>query len=218
MKNFSKINRAFEAKKKIYAIFAAMMVAMTMSAALVQQDIDMSKATWGWGYNSTVTEVTGGLQTELTKEWGALSTGWNPEIDLTQWDKIVIVVESMEGCSGTWFKLKAYLRDKSESEPNQMEGLLGLDAEDNAKNYLVIDLKQEKAGFDLTKARILAIQCQPQGAKFVISKAYFEKGSETAVENVSVKNNGIRYNLLGQEVSEDYKGIVIMNGQKMIVR
>ena len=34
--------------------------------------------------------------------------------------------------------------------------------------------------------------------------------------NVELQNNGIRYNMLGQQVSEDYKGIVILNGQKML--
>lgn len=204
--------------KKIFSFVIAAMTAVTMSAEPVQQEISMDLANWGWGYNCTATTVANGLQAELTGNWGALSTGWDPEIDLSGWDKIIILVENMNGCAGQWFKLKAYLRDKSENEGNQMEGLLGLEAEDNVQNYLVIDLKQPKTGFDLTKARILAIQCQPQGAKFVISRVYLEKDKETAIENVSVKNNGIRYNLLGQEVDENYKGIVILNGQKMIVR
>ena len=40
----------------------------------------------------------------------------------------------------------------------------------------------------------------------------------TAVENVTTKNDGIRYNLMGQKVDENYKGIIILNGRKMIVR
>ena len=40
----------------------------------------------------------------------------------------------------------------------------------------------------------------------------------TAVENVAIKNDGIRYNLMGQKVDENYKGIIILNGRKMIVR
>lgn len=203
--------------KKIYSIIIAALAAMTMSAENVQQDIALTPETWGWGYNSTVTAVEGGLQTELTGEWGALSTGWDPEIDLSEWDKIIILVDRMEGCKGEWFQLKAYLRDKSGSESNQMEGLLGNDADGTTQQYLVIDLKQEKAGFDLTQSRILAVQCQPTGAKFLISRVYLEKeGGTTAIESVSVHNNGVRYNLLGQQVSEDYKGIVILNGKKMI--
>ena len=40
----------------------------------------------------------------------------------------------------------------------------------------------------------------------------------TAVDNVAIKNGGIRYNLMGQIVDENYKGIIILNGRKMIVR
>ena len=40
----------------------------------------------------------------------------------------------------------------------------------------------------------------------------------TSVENVAIKNDGIRYNLMGQKVDENYKGIIILNGRKMIVR
>ena len=38
----------------------------------------------------------------------------------------------------------------------------------------------------------------------------------TAVENVAIKNDGIRYNLMGQPVDENYKGIIILNGRKMM--
>ena len=40
----------------------------------------------------------------------------------------------------------------------------------------------------------------------------------SAVENVTIKNDGIRYNLMGQRVDENYKGVVILNGRKMMVR
>ena len=38
----------------------------------------------------------------------------------------------------------------------------------------------------------------------------------TSLENVAIKNDGIRYNLIGQEVDENYKGIVIINGKKIM--
>ena len=40
----------------------------------------------------------------------------------------------------------------------------------------------------------------------------------TKVENVAIKNDGIRYNLMGQKVDENYKGVVIINGRKIMVR
>ena len=202
--------------KKFYSFIIAAMTAVTMCAETIQQDIALTPGDWGWGYNCSVTAVEGGLQAQLTGDWGALSTGWDPEIDLSGWDKIIILVDH---CAGEWFQLKAYLRDHADNEGCQMEGLLGNDADGSQQQYLVIDLKQEKTGFDLTKARVLAIQCQPNGAKFLISRVYLEKEEEaTAIEQVTLRSNGIRYNLLGQPVGEDYKGIVILNGHKMIVR
>lgn len=206
--------------KKIFTLVVAALAAVTMSAETIQEDIVLDEATWTWGYNSTVVFNEGIMTCSLTGEWGAASMGWGDNRDLTGWDKIIVLVENMSGCDGQYFKLKAYLRDSTENEANQMEGVLGLDAPDNEQNYLVIDLHQEKA-CDLTVARILAIQCQPNGAVFKVSRVYLEKEAEEpteAVENINVRNNGIRYNLLGQEVGEDYKGIVIMNGKKMIVR
>ena len=138
--------------------------------------LSLDPAAWTWGYNSVSGAGEGGLQTTIVSDWGAVSMGWDPERDLSEWDKIVFEVSHMDGCDGQWFKLKAYLRDITESEPNQMEGLLGLDAPDNQLNYLVIDLHQNKA-CDLTKARILAVQCEPTGGIFTISSAYLLKES-----------------------------------------
>ena len=160
--------------KKIFTLFVAALVSASMYAGLVQQDLSMNASDWGWGYNSQVINDGNMLHCTLTGEWGALSTGWDPTTDLSGWDKIIFVVTNMSGCDGEYFKLKAYLRDYTESETNQMEGLLGLDALDNDTNYLVIDLHQNKP-CDITKARILAVQCQPNGAEFKISRVYLEK-------------------------------------------
>lgn len=163
--------------RKIFTFLFAALMSISMFGRTVQEDISIYHENWSWGYNSQVTTDGDLLVTTLTGEWGAVSTGWDPSFDLSGWDKIVILVESMSGCDGEWFKLKAYLRDNTESEENQMEGLLGIDAPDNQQNYLVIDLHQEKA-CDLTKARILAVQCQPNGAIFKISRVYLEKEAE----------------------------------------
>ena len=40
----------------------------------------------------------------------------------------------------------------------------------------------------------------------------------SALDNVAMKKDGIRYNLMGQIVDENYKGIIILNGRKMMVR
>ena len=47
-----------------------------------------------------------------------------------------------------------------------------------------------------------------------------EEGEETdGIKAVSTKvENGVRYNLAGQKVGADYKGIVIVNGKKVIIK
>jgi len=79
----------------------------------------------------------------------------------------------------------------------------------------VIDLHQEVEGFDLTKARVLAVQCEPTGGIFTISSAYLLKENQTAVEHIAVsekatkrivngmlliEKNGVVYNVLGAVV------------------
>lgn len=170
---------------------------------------------WGWGYNSVSGTVEGGLQTTIISDLGAVSMGWDPVRNLSEWDKIVFEISHMDGCAGEWWKLKAYLRDESDTESKQMIGELGLDAVDNELNYLVIDLHQEVEGFDLTKARVLAVQCEPTGGIFTISSVYLLKENQTSVEHIAVsekatkrivngmlliEKNGVVYNVLGAVV------------------
>ena len=53
-------------------------------------------------------------------------------------------------------------------------------------------------GFNIVQARVAAYN------------------TPSAVESVAIRNDGIRYNLLGQPVGEEYKGVVILNGKKML--
>ena len=51
-------------------------------------------------------------------------------------------------------------------------------------------------------------------------EATFKKATPTGVTDLSTSNlsGGQHYNLMGQPVRKDYKGIVIVNGKKIIVR
>lgn len=75
----------------------------------------------------------------------------------------------------------------------------------------------EMGGFTIWGAGFFDVLAIGTTKESVMNPGVVEKG-QVAVENVAIFENGKRYNVLGQEVSENYKGVVIMNGQKMIVR
>ena len=52
----------------------------------------------------------------------------------------------------------------------------------------------------------------------VIRRTLNDPGTTTAVENTQTIKNGIMYNILGQQVDENYKGIVILDGKKILRR
>ena len=68
-----------------------------------------------------------------------------------------------------------------------------------------------------------------KGASYTIKKAYFAVASATPEANIgtitgissienALQNNGLRYNLAGQKVDASYKGVVIENGKKILVK
>ena len=50
-------------------------------------------------------------------------------------------------------------------------------------------------------------------------KRWIKKNSPTSIDDINATaKTGQRYNLMGQPVGKDYKGIVIEDGQKIIVK
>lgn len=57
------------------------------------------------------------------------------------------------------------------------------------------------------------------GSKLGFYGFEFKEGSSTGINTVkSASENGVRYNLSGQKVAEDYKGVVIENGKKVVMK
>jgi hypothetical protein len=132
----------------------------------------------------------------FTEEWQDFEKTW--EISAGQ-DGAEITCQSIafnmaeikEACVYELKDFQWYLSDESDAEGKTMENLI--DAE-GTKNFFV----KEGAG---TSPR--------------------EFGTEAGIINVkedAVKNDGAIYNLAGQRVSKDYKGIVVKNGKKYIVK
>ena len=53
-----------------------------------------------------------------------------------------------------------------------------------------------------------------------VTKVSLVKGGDTAVKTIKTVNakSGAIYNLAGQKVSADYKGVAIVNGKKVILK
>ena len=61
---------------------------------------------------------------------------------------------------------------------------------------------------------------ETQSVRYAKATVYTADGSTTGINNITADKaqKGVRYNLAGQRVSKDFKGVVIENGKKMIVK
>lgn len=59
-----------------------------------------------------------------------------------------------------------------------------------------------------------------QAVRYGSATVFTADGAATGINNITAAKaqNGVRYNLAGQRVSKDFKGVVIENGKKMIVK
>lgn len=59
-----------------------------------------------------------------------------------------------------------------------------------------------------------------QQVRYAKATVYTSEALPTGITNITAEKaqNGVRYNLAGQRVSKDFKGVVIENGKKMIVK
>ena len=63
---------------------------------------------------------------------------------------------------------------------------------------------------------VVTIDADGKVCEITVKQGEVEDGPATGVENVESVLNGKIFNLLGVEVDENYKGIVIKNGKKFI--
>ena len=164
--------------KKFFTFLFAALMSVSMFGKTVTEDIPLNAETWSWSYGCDRSFNNGMMTCTLTQEWGAAQTGWDPVRDLSEWDKLVVVVESTNGSyieGGT--KLKVYLRDLAHKEDwqGQLEVSLSDDEPDNVPHTLEINLKEEGKNVDLAACGVIGIQSQSNGGIFTISRVYLEK-------------------------------------------
>ena len=74
----------------------------------------------------------------------------------------------------------------------------------------------------ITSSTLTTAKAKDESITPEVVKAHFLRiGTKTGIEAVKAQNTkfeGKVYNIAGQQVTESYKGLVIMNGKKMILK
>ena len=180
-------------------------------------DIDLTAASWGWGWGVNTSNDGANLVGELTGGWGAVSTGWDPAADWSAYKTLVCVIESAEsslapGEDGPFFQILA----KGNSD-DEKAAYYSFSETFTSQKTFEIPLDPKYAG----TVKQFWFQGKAAGDKIVISKVYLTtKEATTGIQSAKAQaqKSAIRYNLAGQKVDGNYKGIVIENGNKMMVK
>ncbi len=175
--------------RKFFTFFAAALMSVGMFGATVQENKSLDASEW-WGWNSTQANVESKLEGTITGAYGAIGTSFE-NANWSGWNKLVVVVDNIEGCVGEYWYLKAELRDNSfdpnASENVTMSGELGIEGHDpHETNYVVIDLTAVPAGFDITNVDALVLQSAVTGS-FTVSRIFLEKPAPA--EDVDITPN-----------------------------
>lgn len=89
------------------------------------------------------------------------------------------------------------------------------DNDGNTPNTNTYSVAEDAAG-----SKTIKLSRSKANTNLFITSFVITRGSSSGIQNVvkPVVENGIRYNLAGQRVDENYKGVVIMNGKKYVVK
>lgn len=95
------------------------------------------------------------------------------------------------------------------------EGGTDFDNDGNTPNTNTYTVAEDAAG-----SKTIKLSRSKASTNLYITSFVITRGGSTGIQNVvkPVVENGIRYNLAGQRVDENYKGVVIMNGKKYVVK
>lgn len=95
------------------------------------------------------------------------------------------------------------------------EGGIDIDNDGNTPNTNTYTVAEDAAG-----SKTIKLSRSKASTNLFITSFVITRGNPSGIQKVvkPVVENGIRYNLAGQRVDENYKGVVIMNGKKYVVK
>ena len=158
---------------------------------------------------------------------------WNPSETIERTDDGIIFTTAEWGGLAGWFAPDDVPSDWSEyskivfefAEPTTVNTqILVSDGDNNVASAWgevgITKLECPFSGKDVSKVKQCALQTSAATVLKVTAIYLVKQGGETGVENIQALDNlnGIRYNLSGQRVSDSYKGVVIQNGKKYLMK
>ena len=173
--------------RKLFTFLCAALMSVGMFGATVQENKSLDASVW-WGWNSSHKNVESKLEGTITGAYGAVGTSFG-NADWSGWNKLVVVVDNIEGCVGEYWYLKAEIRNPGYEYPTSvtMSGELGIEGHDpHETNYVVIDLTAVPDGFDITNVDALVLQSAVTGS-FTVSRIFLEKPAPA--EDVDITPN-----------------------------
>lgn len=174
------------------------------------QNLSLSNLTTGWNSDYDVASHT----ISITGEESGGKGWWLSSADYSDFDNVV--VEFDPAVTAEWGKLVVeYVADGvAASEAEFYQGatcvVAALDATNKNAVKQIYIMGNTGATYTLKAAYLAVASATPEA----------QTGTPSGIEVNKVNNqyNGVRYNLAGQKVAESYKGMVIMNGKKYVVK
>ena len=174
-------------------------------STLTKEEFDITQGWNTWNSAETIEYNADGTMTFNCVAWGGISK-WLGGADWSQYNSLVF-----EFAQPTTVATQAFVQYAAEDAAGSTNATQWADA---GATSVSIDLDERKNAVN---------QFALQGSDvstIIIKAVYLTKNDATGVTKVQVNavdNNAI-YNLAGQKVNDTYKGIVIKNGKKIVIR
>lgn len=134
-------------------------------------------------------------------------------------DKNITKISLAASNANYWATIKADCGkiEMTGADPNAKPARPAIDAVWTNVNEKGATIDTKKVVFTIYRDEASTVN---QAVRYGSATVFTADGAATGINNITAAKaqNGVRYNLAGQRVSKDFKGVVIENGKKMIVK
>lgn len=166
-----------------------------------------------WTPAPTFDAATSTLSWDASSSWVAWGwTNWSGGYDCSDFDAFVVEFAEPTNANG-----KLWIQDATGTSSEEPAGLFEADTK------VAVLMFKDAASVNKAALQMIGIQAG-EGASFKLKAAYacteseIPAGIQAIQQNAAEQTDGAIYNLNGQSVSKSYKGLVIKNGKKYLVR